>query len=65
MRNYVLTENERRTLNKWLGSREELNGYPILKNRILRNFGAILEDVKLIAEYSMAIESTLTRPITE
>jgi PAS domain-containing protein len=59
LRNYILTENERKTLNRWLEFREELTGYPILKNRILRNFGAILEDVKLIAEYAMVIEGTL------
>ena len=59
MRNYVLTENERKILMRWLESGEELAGYPLLKNRILNNFGTIIEDVKLVAEYIMKIEDRL------
>jgi PAS domain S-box-containing protein len=54
-----LTENERKILRRWLESGEELAGYPILKNRILRNFGATVEDAKLIAEYVVKIEDSL------
>ena len=59
MRNYVLTENERKILMRWLESGDELAGYPILKNRILNNFDAIVEDVKLVAEYVMKMEDRL------
>jgi len=59
LRNYVLTENERKILMRWLESGDELAGYPILKNRIINNFGSIVEDVKLVAEYVMKIEDRL------
>jgi len=60
MRNYVLTEKERAILRQWIEKGEEQPGYPILKNRILNNFGKVLDDVKLVAEYSARIEDTLS-----
>jgi PAS domain S-box-containing protein len=60
MRNYVLTDKERKILQSWIRDGDEQPGYHTLKTRIIHNFFALSEDVKLITNYIIKIEDSLT-----
>jgi PAS domain S-box-containing protein len=59
LRNYVLTEKERKTLQTWLQTGEEQPGFYTLKTRITHNFFPISEDIKLITKFLILIEESL------
>jgi hypothetical protein len=48
MKNYILTERERKILKKYLETDQKVNGFRGLKFRILQNQRRISQDVELI-----------------
>ena len=50
MREYILTENEKRIIKKYLETDERLEGYAMLLNRC-RSIENVKEDLKLIEQF--------------